>query len=79
MERTAVVQTIVEEVSPFLGVLMARTSVDLHCRNLKVDGSTVTPAQIDALLQKLAMGLNVFIGRQKSEQVVQQIRSRLGQ
>jgi hypothetical protein len=79
MERTIVMQTIVDEVSPFLGVLMARSSIELHCRNLKVDGPIVTPAQIDALLQKLAMGLNVFVGRLKSEQLMQQIRRRLGQ
>jgi hypothetical protein len=75
MNSTSVLQTITEEISPYLGLTMARSSVDLHCRTLKIERSgMVTGNEVEALLQKLAMGLNIFIGKEKTASVIESIR-----
>jgi hypothetical protein len=71
------IETIVAVVSPYLGENMARASVSAHCRKLGINGSEPTGAQLDALVEKLALGLNIFLGRTKTGAVVDEIRRAL--
>jgi hypothetical protein len=73
-DRTSLAQTIVDRVAPVLGQMMAESSIDLHCRRLKIDGPLVTREQAEALLAKLAMGMTVFVGREKVDVIIQEIR-----
>ena len=75
MKNVAVLQTIIESISPYIGAMMARSSVEVHCRRLGIDGDrTVTGQQINELLNHLALGLNIFIGREKAEALIRNIR-----
>jgi hypothetical protein len=69
--------TIVGMLSPYLGETMARAAALAHCQKLGivVDGAEITKEQVDALLKKLAQGLNIFIGREKAVLVVGEIRA----
>ena len=78
MHTSRILQTIADEISPYLGRTMARSSVDLHCRSLKIDaGRAVTAPEVEELLHKLAMGLNIFIGKDKSVSVIDGIRLKI--
>jgi len=74
-DRTFVLQTVADHLGPVLGPSMARSSIDLHCRKLKIDGPRVTPEQLDALLHKLRLGLAIFLGQDKTTLVLARIES----
>ena len=78
MERTAVVAEIVKVLSPYLGATMAEASTRTHCEKLGILGPAISVEQADALIGKLASGLAVFVGREKTAVVVQEIRKALG-
>ena len=79
IKNAAVLQTITDAIAPFIGQMMARSSVEVHCKRLGIDGDrTVTGQQINDLLRELALGLNIFIGRAKAEALIQDIRATIG-
>jgi hypothetical protein len=69
--------TIVGMLSPYLGETMARAAALAHCQKLGilVEGTEITREQLDALLRKLAQGLNIFVGREKAAMVVGEIQA----
>jgi len=71
------VDTIVAVVSPYLGETMARAAARAHCEKLgiAIDGAEITRDQLDALVKKVAQGLNIFVGREKAAVVVSQIHA----
>jgi len=74
MERDAVVSQIVRVLSPYLGATMAAASARAHCEKLGIVGQSMSAEQAEALIGKLASGLAVFVGREKSAVVVGEIR-----
>jgi len=70
-------ETIVAVVAPYLGETMARASVSAHCRKLGINHGQASGPQIEALIEKLALGLNIFLGRTKTGAVVDEIRKAL--
>ena len=75
MKNVAVLQTITDAITPYIGKMMARSSVEVHCKRLGIDGDqTVTGHQVNELLTQLALGLNIFIGREKAEGLIRDIR-----
>jgi len=73
-----VIQTIATAITPYIGQMMARTSIDAHCKRLGLDAARLASADVDRLLQQIALGLNVFIGREKTEGVMRDIRASIG-
>lgn len=78
MERSAVVRQIVTVLAPYLGATMAEAATRTHCEKLGITGDAISPEQTEALIGKLGSGLSVFVGREKSAVVVQEIRKALG-
>jgi len=79
MKNVAVLQTITDSISPYIGQMMARSSVEVHCKRLGINGDrTVSNQQISELLHQLSLGLNIFIGREKAEAVIRDIRATIG-
>jgi len=74
MEKDAVVSEIVRVLSPYLGATMAAASTRAQCEKLGIAGDAISAAQAEALIAKLAAGLAVFVGREKSALVVGEIR-----
>lgn len=74
MQTSVVVATIVRVLSPHLGESMARASTRGVCEKLGLRGETLSPEETSALVTKLASGLRVFVGREKAEQAVEEIR-----
>jgi hypothetical protein len=69
-------------VSHYLGETMARSAIKAHCDKLRIDGAHMSPEQVAALVHKIGMGLNIFVGRDKAKAAVAEIQSavaRMGQ
>ena len=71
------VPIMVEVIAPYIGDTMARSAAQAQCQKLGVEGGSLSPEQLEALLAKLGSGLNIFLGRDKSAQVMTEVRRAL--
>jgi hypothetical protein len=78
VDKEATFARIVAVLSPYLGGTMAEASIRAHGQKLGIDGTTLDPEQLEALLTKLRGGLAVFVGREKTAAIVSRIRESLG-
>jgi hypothetical protein len=69
-----VLTTIVRVVSPYLGETMARSAAQAHCQKLGIGAERMLPKDVEALITRMASGLNVFVGREKSSAIVAELR-----
>jgi hypothetical protein len=76
MTTDEAVVAIVKVLAPYIGSTMARSATEAHCLKLGIAGP-MSPDQRDALLGKIAGGLNVFLGRDKSSSVIAEVRGAL--
>ncbi len=79
MQGHAMLTAIAEAISPYVGATMARSSVEAHCRRLGIEAAKLDRSQLDPLLKQIALGLNIFIGREKTDAVIISIRKALGE
>lgn len=77
MNANGYAHAIAEAISPYVGRIMAQTSINAHCKRLGFDAQRLERAQIDPLLTEISLGLNVFIGHEKTERVMREIRTSL--
>jgi hypothetical protein len=77
MTTAEAVEAMVKVMAPYIGDTMARSATEAHCQKLGIAGGTVSRDQIEVLLSKLAGGLNIFLGRDKSAAVIAEARSAL--
>jgi hypothetical protein len=71
-----VADVIVGALSPHLGPLMARSAVDAHRKKLGL-GENLSGSSVEALLEKLRLGLVVFVGPEKAERILLEVRQEL--
>jgi hypothetical protein len=69
-----VLRVIHEQLSPYVGRLMASTAAAAHCRELGFHGDTLERPQVDQLLQKLQLGLIIFLGKDKTATVIEDVQ-----
>lgn len=74
LTKAEVVDALAAVLSPYLGETMARASTRSHCDKLGFRDEAVSPADVDALVGKLASGLNVFVGREKAKGVLDEMK-----
>jgi hypothetical protein len=77
MVTTDAVQLIVGVMAPYIGDTMARSAVEVHCRNVGAREATIDAAQIEEVLRRLELGLHIFLGREKSGVVIADARRAL--
>jgi hypothetical protein len=70
------VDVIVGVLAPHIGETTARAATSAHCRKLQL-GERTDASKLQALLEQLRIGLNVFVGRERSAEVVAHARSAL--
>lgn len=73
-----VLDVIKQILSPYLGRLMASTAAAAHCRDLGIDDTFMEQREVDSLLHRLHLGLVIFLGREKTSQVVAAMRQEIG-
>lgn len=77
MRTPEAVDVIVGVLAPHIGGTTARAAATAQCRKLQMDAQAVDASKLQALLEQLRMGLNVFVGRERSAEVIAQARSAL--
>lgn len=77
MRADKALEIMVRVLGPYIGETMARSAAQAHCQKLGFDGGMLTAEQVDTLLAKLGGGLNIFLGREKSALVMEQVRQAL--
>ena len=77
LKTAEVLDSIAGVLSPYLGKLMARASAGAHFKDLAIDGELVDRQKVEALVEKVGKGLNLFLGRDRSKGVVEEIRRAL--
>ena len=75
MESSRAVRLVVEVMTPYIGETMARSATEAHCQRLGIAPGHIDADQVEALIAKLGTGLNIFLGREKSSLVVEQMRA----
>lgn len=60
--------------APYVGATMAEASTRTQSQKLGVTGPVISGEQVEALISKLGSGLAIFVGRQKSAVVVEEMR-----
>jgi hypothetical protein len=71
------IQAIVRVMAPYIGDTMARAAASAHCQKLGIGNGVIQAEQVEQLLGRLGTGLNVFLGRPRSVEVVQEARRAL--
>jgi hypothetical protein len=77
MHTSQAVDAIARVLAPYLGATMAHASTQTYCERLGIEDGELAPDKAEALLGKLASGLAVFVGREKTAVVVAEIRRAL--
>jgi len=77
METSETVQVVAQVLGPYIGETMARSATEAHCAKLGITDGSISSEQTEALLGKLAGGLNIFLGRDKAAAAIAEVRSAL--
>ena len=70
-------EVVVRGLAPWIGENMARAAVEGQAEKLGLRGKPIDAKEVESLLAVLSPGLNVFIGREKTAQIVAEIRESL--
>ena len=71
--RERVLATVVHVLSPYVGATMAGASVRGLCQKLALDGARLDRSQVETLIDSLAPGIHVFVGKEKARALVHEI------
>ena len=74
----AVIEALTRTIAPYIGPNMARSAVQSQRERLGIEGTAITPEQIEGLIAKVGYGLNVFLGRERAAGVIDEMRRSLG-
>jgi hypothetical protein len=77
LTKAEVIDALAAVLAPYLGETMARASAQTHCDKLGIRGDAISAAEVDALVGKLARGLNVFVGRERAASVLGEMKKAL--
>jgi hypothetical protein len=72
------IDMIVHELEPYIGVHMSRSVVTGSLEQLGAAPGQVTQEQLETLVHRLGLGMNVFVGHRVSKRIVDSLRRRLG-
>ncbi len=75
--RHTLEEAVDEVLAPYLGSSMARAATEGHCRQLGIDGAEMSEEQLEALVERLTLGLHIFVGRSNSAQLATALRDEI--
>jgi hypothetical protein len=75
--REAVIELIRATLAPIVGETMAESSPVALARKLGFDGPHLTPSQATSLIERVCLGLVVFVGRQRATAAQREIQEAL--
>lgn len=77
-DKQRVLAVIEERITPFIGHKMAEASTRVHCQKLGIVEAKVSPEKVEALVDKIGKAMLVFVGKEKADQIVKEIRQSIG-
>ena len=77
IRRDVVLSAVVRVLAPLLGASMASASARMHMDKLGFTALRLERAEVERLLDALGPGLNVFLGRRKTEEALLDIKRAL--
>jgi hypothetical protein len=75
--RDAVIELIRVALAPIVGETMAASSPTALARKLGFEGPHLTPSQASTLIERVCLGLVVFVGRQRASAAQREIEEAL--
>jgi hypothetical protein len=75
--REAVIELIRVSLAPIVGETMAASSPAALARKLGFEGPHLTPSQASTLIERVCLGLVVFVGRQRASAAQREIEEAL--
>jgi hypothetical protein len=75
--KDQVIAILVRALSPYVGTTMAGASVRGVCGRLAVEGMALDRVRIQTILDALGPGLHVYVGKEKTQNVLREIWSAL--
>lgn len=73
-DRQRILDILERVLTPHIGPLLAHASTRSQCEKLGIEEDEITPEQLEELVKALGLGLAVFVGRPKAEELVEQMR-----
>jgi len=71
----APVQRLEEILTPYLGRTVAQTTIRMQCKALGITPDGLTSAQVPSLIDRVTVGLRVFVGAEKANQIRSEMSS----
>jgi hypothetical protein len=71
--REHVLAIVVHALSPYVGATMAGASVRGLCQKLALEGARLDRSQVEKLINALAPGIHVFVGKEKALALVHEM------
>ena len=73
-DRVVAVDEIVRILGDYVGPHMGRAALDAQCARLRIDPDRLSGADLVLLSERLVIGLRLFVGVAKAEEVAQALR-----
>ena len=77
LDRARVLSVIEGVIAPFIGPTVTRVSLDLHCQKLGLSSEQISRQQVGDLLGQLAPAMRVFVGDNRTFELIGKIESEL--
>lgn len=77
IDRKQLEDLVVTRLGPYLGQSMAAAAVQGHCSKLKIHGNLLLRPDLERLLTALCKGMTLFVGPEKSRQLIQSLATDL--
>ncbi len=79
IERAQAESEIVEALAPYIGPSMARSAVEAHGTRLRIEGESLSREQLSQLVERLVLGLRIFVGSRKSDEIALELLAAVGE
>lgn len=77
-DRKKVLQVVEDQIAPFIGGTMAQASTLVHCQKLGIVSDSISKEEVESLLDRIGKAMLVFVGKEKSERILNDIHTSLG-
>ncbi len=79
IDRAQAEAEIMEALAPYIGPSMARSAVEAHGTRLRIEGESLSREQLGQLVERLVLGLRIFVGSRKSDAIALELLAAVGE
>ena len=75
MAQNILLDKTLEILGAYLGTMVAKSSIRLHCKNLGIEPEALDKVSLPRIAAEIHKGLSVFVGADKAKAISEQISS----